>query len=400
MRAYKYIAHNMDGKRFAGKQSSADEEAFREEMSEKALFLVECQEVEKTVKKSERLLGKEVPEFSRNMGTLLTAGIPLAQTLEALRGENKNAKLRKIYDKLFQYVNEGILFSEAMRIETEVFPPLLVNMVAAAEETGKLGASMMQASEYYEKQYQLQSKVRSSLAYPVFLLALSVVIMMGIFTFIIPYFTDIVGGSAITGLTAVFMKISSALRENILFISLGFVFLAALVISLVQKPQIRLKIDQGILSVPKIGDLFEVIYTARFSQTMAYLYMSDVSIVDALRNTKHAIGNTYVVSQFDHMINQVTSGLMLSEAILEVKGLQNSIKWPIKIGEESGDLANMLLSTSESLTSESERAADKLTSFLGPVMIIILGIFIGMIMISVFMPILNMYQGIGGEYNL
>lgn len=400
MRAYKYIAYNMDGKRFAGKQSSADEEAFREEMSEKALFLVECQEVEKTVKKSERLLGKEVPEFSRNMGTLLTAGIPLAQTLEALRGENKNAKLRKIYDKLFQYVNEGILFSEAMRIETEVFPPLLVNMVAAAEETGKLGASMMQASEYYEKQYQLQSKVRSSLAYPVFLLALSVVIMMGIFTFIIPYFTDIVGGSAITGLTAVFMKISSALRENILFISLGFVFLAALVISLVQKPQIRLKIDQGILSVPKIGDLFEVIYTARFSQTMAYLYMSDVSIVDALRNTKHAIGNTYVVSQFDHMINQVTSGLMLSEAILEVKGLQNSIKWPIKIGEESGDLANMLLSTSESLTSESERAADKLTSFLGPVMIIILGIFIGMIMISVFMPILNMYQGIGGEYNL
>jgi type IV pilus assembly protein PilC len=400
MRLYKYTAYNMDGKRFAGKQSATDEEAFREEMKEKALFLVECREIEKIVKKSERLLGKEVPEFSRNMGTLLTAGIPLAQTLEALRGENKNAKLRRMYDKLFQYVNEGVLFSEAMRIQTEVFPPLLVNMVAAAEETGKLGASMMQASEYYEKQYQLQSKVRSSLAYPVFLLALSVVIMMGIFTFIIPYFTDIVGGSAITGLTAVFMKISSVLRENILFISLGFVFLVALVISLVQKPPIRLKIDQGILSVPKIGDLFEVIYTARFSQTMAYLYMSDVSIVDALRNTKHAIGNTYVVSQFDHMINQVTSGLMLSEAILEVKGLQNSIKWPIKIGEESGDLANMLLSTSESLTAESERAADKLTSFLGPVMIIILGIFIGMIMISVFMPILNMYQGIGGEYNI
>jgi type IV pilus assembly protein PilC len=400
MRLYKYTAYNMDGKRFAGKQSATDEEAFREEMKEKALFLVECREIEKVVKKSERLLGKEVPEFSRNMGTLLTAGIPLAQTLEALRGENKNAKLRRMYDKLFQYVNEGVLFSEAMRIQTEVFPPLLVNMVAAAEETGKLGASMMQASEYYEKQYQLQSKVRSSLAYPVFLLALSVVIMMGIFTFIIPYFTDIVGGSAITGLTAVFMKISSVLRENILFISLSFVFLAALVISLVQKPQVRLKIDQGILSVPKIGDLFEVIYTARFSQTMAYLYMSDVSIVDALRNTKHAIGNTYVVSQFDHMINQVTSGLMLSEAILEVKGLQNSIKWPIKIGEESGDLANMLLSTSESLTAESERAADKLTSFLGPVMIIILGIFIGMIMISVFMPILNMYQGIGGEYNI
>ena len=400
MRLYKYTAYNMDGKRFAGKQSATDEEAFREEMKEKALFLVECREIEKIVKKSERLLGKEVPEFSRNMGTLLTAGIPLAQTLEALRGENKNAKLRRMYDKLFQYVNEGVLFSEAMRIQTEVFPPLLVNMVAAAEETGKLGASMMQASEYYEKQYQLQSKVRSSLAYPVFLLALSVVIMMGIFTFIIPYFTDIVGGSSITGLTAVFMKISSVLRENILFISLSFVFLAALVISLVQKPQVRLKIDQGILSVPKIGDLFEVIYTARFSQTMAYLYMSDVSIVDALRNTKHAIGNTYVVSQFDHMINQVTSGLMLSEAILEVKGLQNSIKWPIKIGEESGDLANMLLSTSESLTAESERAADKLTSFLGPVMIIILGIFIGMIMISVFMPILNMYQGIGGEYNI
>ena len=400
MRLYKYTAYNMDGKRFAGKQSATDEEAFREEMKEKALFLVECREIEKIVKKSERLLGKEVPEFSRNMGTLLTAGIPLAQTLEALRGENKNAKLRRMYDKLFQYVNEGVLFSEAMRIQTNVFPPLLVNMVAAAEETGKLGASMMQASEYYEKQYQLQSKVRSSLAYPVFLLALSVVIMMGIFTFIIPYFTDIVGGSSITGLTAVFMKISSVLRENILFISLGFVFLVALVISLVQKPPIRLKIDQAILSIPKIGDLFEVIYTARFSQTMAYLYMSDVSIVDALRNTKHAIGNTYVVSQFDHMINQVTSGLMLSEAILEVKGIQNSLKWPIKIGEESGDLANMLLSTSESLTSESERAADKLTSFLGPVMIIILGIFIGMIMISVFMPILNMYQGIGGDYNL
>lgn len=400
MKEYKYTAYNMDGKKFVGKQSASDEETFREEMKEKDLYLVECKEKIATVKRSERLLGKEVPEFARNMGTLLTAGIPLAQTLEALRGENRNPKLRRIYDKIYQHVTEGVLFSDSMKKEKDVFPPLLVNMIAAAEETGKLGDSMMQASEYYEKQYQLQSKVRSSLAYPVFLLALSLIIMVGIFTFIIPYFADIVGGSSITGLTAVFMAISNVLRDNIIFISLATIFIVALIISLVQKPQIRLKIDKAILSIPKMGELFEVIYTARFSQTMAYLYMSDVSIVDALRNTKYAIGNTYVVSQFDNLINEITAGRMLSEAILDINGLQKSIKWPIKIGEESGDLANMLLSTSESLTQESERAAEKLTSFLGPVMIIILAVLIGMIMISVLMPILNMYQGIGGEYNL
>lgn len=400
MGIYKYTAYNIEGKRFAGKQSALDEDSLREAMKEQDLYLVEFREVVETVKRSERLLGKEVPEFARNMGTLLRAGIPLAETLEALRGENKNAKLRRIYDKMYKYVNEGVLFSEAMIIQEDVFPPLLVNMVAAAEETGKLGDSMMQASEYYEKQYQLQSKVRSSLAYPIFLLFLSIAIMMGIFTFIIPYFTDIVADSTTTGLTAVFMKISIVLRENIVFISLGLVFGVALIISLVQRPAVRLKIDQAILSIPKIGDLFEVIYTARFSQTMAYLYLSDVSIVEALRNTKYAIGNSYVVSQFDKLINDVTSGRMLSEAIVDVKGLQKSVKWPIKIGEESGDLANMLLSTADSLSHESERAADKLTSFLGPVMIIILGILIGMIMISVFMPILNMYQGIGAEYNM
>lgn len=400
MRVYKYTAYNIDGKKFVGKESSLDEESLRETMREKGLFLVELTEVVANLRKAERLQGKEVPEFARNMGTLLIAGVPLAQTLEALRGENKNAKLRKIYDKVYQYVYEGVLFSDAMKMQTGVFPPLLINMVAAAEETGKLGDAMMQASEYYEKQYQLQSKVRSALAYPVFLLLLSVAIMMGVFTFIIPFFTDIVGESSITGLTAVFMKISTVLREHIVFISIGMVLVVTLIITLLQKPEVRLKIDQAILSIPKIGDLFETIYTARFAQTMAYLYMGDVSIVSALRNTKHAIGNTYVVSQFDNLINEVTSGRMLSEAILDVKGIQSSIKWPIKIGEESGDLANMLLSTSESLAHESERAADKLTSFLGPIMIIVLAVLIGMIMISVFMPILNMYQGIGGEYNL
>lgn len=218
MKVYKYIAYNMDGKKFAGKQSASDEKTFREVMKEKDLYVVECREILAAVKKSERLLGKEVPEFARNMGTLLTAGIPLAQTLESLRGENRNAKLRRIYDKMFRYVNEGVLFSDAMRIQKDVFPPLLINMVAAAEETGKLGESMMQASEYYEKQYQLQSKVRSSLAYPIFLLFLSTIIMVGIFTFIIPYFADIVGASSITGLTAFFMIISDLLRENIIFI--------------------------------------------------------------------------------------------------------------------------------------------------------------------------------------
>ena len=155
MKVYKYIAYNMDGKKFAGKQSASDEESFREAMKEKDLYLVECNERIATVKRSERLLGKEVPEFARNMGTLLTAGIPLAQALEALRGENRNPKLRRLYDKIFQYVTEGILFSDAMKKEKDVFPPLLINMIAAAEETGKLGDSMMQASEYYEKQYQI-----------------------------------------------------------------------------------------------------------------------------------------------------------------------------------------------------------------------------------------------------
>jgi type IV pilus assembly protein PilC len=390
----------MSGKRHSGKGMANEESLFRDSMKEQGLFLVELNEITHPAKRSERLSTKEIPDFARGIGTLITAGVPLAQTMEALQGENKNAKLRAIYDKTGQYVKEGILFSDALRLQKDVFPPLLINMISSAEETGRLGASLMQAAEYYEKQYRLQSKVRGAMAYPIFLLFLSLAIMMGVFTFIIPYFTEIVGASAITGLTAVFMKISTVLRENFIYITLGIIAFASIFTVLIQRPDVRRAIDKVILSIPRIGPLFETIYTARFAQTMAYLYLSGVSVVNGLKNTKYAIGNAYVVDQFDTLIREVTGGKMLSDAIVKVEGIQKSIKWPIKIGEESGELGQMLLSTSEALTYESERAAEKLTSFLGPVMIIILATMVGMIMISVLMPILNMYQGIGGGYGM
>jgi type IV pilus assembly protein PilC len=400
MKTFRYTAYDMSGKRHVGRGTANEESLFRDSMKEQGLFLVELDEVVHPAKRSERLTTKELPEFARGIGTLITAGVPLAQTMEALQGENKNAKLRAIYDKTGQYVKEGILFSDALRLQKDVFPPLFMNMISSAEETGRLGESLMQSAEYYEKQYRLQSKVRGAMAYPVFLLFLSLAIMMGVFTFIIPYFTDIVGASAVTGLTAVFMKISTVLRENFLYITLGIIAFAAIFTVLIQRPDVRRAIDKGLLSIPRVGALFETIYTARFAQTMAYLYLSGVSVVNGLKNTKYAIGNAYVVDQFDTLIREVTGGKMLSEAIVRVDGIQNSIKWPIRIGEESGELGQMLLSTSDALTYESERAAEKLTSFLGPVMIIILATMVGMIMISVLMPILNMYQGIGSGYGM
>lgn len=398
MRTYTYKAYDVDGKHHKGKEDAPSEEVMRNTLKSRELFVVELTEYVKPAKRSEKLTMKEVPEFARSIGTLLTAGVPMAETMYALEGENKNAKLKEIFQKTGSYVREGVLFSDALKHQKEVFPPLLINMLSASEDTGNMGSALMRAAEYYEKQYRLQSKVRSAMAYPIFLLTVSLTIMMGIFTFVIPYFAKVIGEESLTGLTLVFMAISKGLRENFLYILIGVLIFLALISYLMKKPEVRQWMDRMLLRVPKIGPLFETIYTARFAQTMAYLYLSGVSVVDALHNSIHAIGNTYIASQFDGLIREVRSGRMLSDAILKIDGIQSSLKWPIKIGEESGELGNMLLSTSDALSYESERASEKLTSFLGPVMIVIIAVMIGMIMISVILPIFNMYTNIGAGY--
>ncbi|MCR5420193.1 MAG: type II secretion system F family protein [Lachnospiraceae bacterium] len=398
MAAYKYVAKDEKGKTVTGKMQAIDERDLHNKLRNDNKFLISSKEEIKEAN-TKRLKSDALSEFCRNLGELIGAGVSMVRSLRIMsEDEAYKPKVRALYSNILKMVLTGTALSDAMEAQGGAFPPLLINMIRSAEETGDIDGIAMQMAVYYDKDHRMNQKVKSSMTYPKLLTVLIVIVVAIIMGYVIPQFESLFATMPSLPIsTRLLLGISNYVKSKWYVLVLIAIIVYIVFKVLFSFPKIRIWRDKMELKLPKIGYLRKVIYTARFARTLSSLYSAGISISNCMVIAKNTIGNAYIEMQFDQVIADIRAGEKLSDSIGKVDGFTRKIVSTIMVGEETGALDSMLSSVASQMEYDSEMALNRMVSYLEPVMIVIMATVVGFIMISVIQPIYGSYNAIANQ---
>lgn len=395
MAIFKYTAKDINSNKVSDKIEAVSRSEVVALLRSKNLYILECKEIVEE-KKVVKIKKNELSEFCRQLGTMVGSGISLITAMSIMTKMSGKASLKALYKDVYIKLQRGLSFSDALASETGSFPSLMINMLRASESTGKLDQTLTKLGIQFDKEFKLNNKVNSAMAYPIFLIIATVLVVLAVFTIILPNFFDVFGDIPLPFITQVMFSISKILINSWYWVLIGFLVLLFWILLILRLDSVQYKIDRLKVHLWKVDYLTKIIYTARFARSLSSLYSSGVSTLNALILARDTINNKYIERQFDEVIRLVRDGASLSQAISKVDGFDIKLASVIYIGEESGQLEQMLTNIADSFDYEAELAIDKLVTLLQPIMIIILGFIIGTVIISVMLPLYSLYGNIGG----
>ena len=389
---YKYKAQDSEGKIVSGELSANDEFELHDKLKQDNKLLIESKAIVEK-KNNKRIKADSISDFARNIGELTAAGVSLVKALKIIsEDESIKPKEQEIYAAILKLVRSGVSLSDAMLEQGDAFPPLFINMV-------NLDKIALQMASHYDKEYRLGQKVKSSMNYPKILGVLIVIVVAIIMGYVIPQFDGLFSQmESLPATTTILLGISNFVKNKwyVIIIAAAVLYIAFKIIFSI--PAVKYHKDKLEIHLPVFGKLRKVIYTARFARTLSSLYSAGISIINCLMISKNTIGNLYIEKQFDQVIADVKSGANLSEAIDKVDGFTKKLSSSIMVGEETGALDSMLVSTANQMEYDSEVALNKLVSYLEPTMIVVMAVIVGFIIISVIQPIYGSYAQISQSY--
>lgn len=340
----------------------------------------------------ERVKTKDVVILSRQIATLFEAQVSAlkAFTMLAVNTENKllGRKLIQIGDDL----QAGVSISGALARHPDVFSDFYVNMVKVGEETGKLNQTFLYLADYLDRQYALTSKTKNALIYPAFVIVTFFVVMTLMFTFVIPKLAAIIQDSS--GEIPFFTKVVIAVSN--LFVHYGFFVLIFLVLlgiwiwRLSTTIRGKVYLDKLKLSTPAVGDLYKKLYFSRITDNLSTMLSSGVPIVRAIDITANVVGSLAYKDLLGDVADGVKSGLALSVAFGKHREIPGILVQMVQVGEETGSLGAILKTLADFYKREVDDAIDTLVGLIEPIMIVVLGLGVGILLVSVLMPIYNM----------
>ena len=341
----------------------------------------------------ERVSTKDVVILSRQISTLFEAQVSAlkAFTMLATNTENKllGRKLAQITDDL----QAGISISGALAKHPDVFSDFYINMVKVGEETGKLNQTFLHLAEYLDRQYAITSKTRNALIYPVFVVITFFIVMILMFVIVIPKLSAIIldSGQEAPIYTKLVIAVSNLFVNYGFFVLIFFVLLGVWVwrLSITEKGKIYL--DSMRLSVPLIGNLYKKLYLSRITDNINTMLTSGVPIVRSIEITAEVVGNHVYKRILKEVADGVRSGLALSDAFNRYgEQIPKILVQMVQVGEETGSLGTILKTLSNFYVREVDDAVDTLVGLIEPIMIVVLGLGVGILLVSVLMPIYNM----------
>ncbi|MBA2623176.1 MAG: type II secretion system F family protein [Chthoniobacterales bacterium] len=344
---------------------------------------------------------KTLMVFTRQLATLIDSGLPLLRALTVLEKQEQDKVLKPTIARLSEAVQSGGTFSEGLAQHPKVFNNLYVNMVRAGELGGVLELVLTRLAEFQEKAQKIKNKVMAAMIYPIIVMFLAVAIMAFLLVFIVPkfeqIFKDMLGDKPLPTITLFVIGASNLVKDHWLII-IGVII--ALVIGIKMLGRTvggRKAIDQIKLRAPLVGDLNRKTSISRFTRTLGTLVTSGVPILQALNITRDTAGNSILA----HAISQVHDSVKEGESIMQP--LEASGAFPpmvismIDVGEETGQLPQMLLKIAEIYDDEVDNSVAGLTSMLEPIMIVFLALVVGTIVIALFMPLISIISGLQAQ---
>jgi len=340
----------------------------------------------------EKVKPKEVSLFTRQFATMIDAGLPIVQCLNILTEQSESKLLRRTIRTIQRDVEGGSTLADALAKHPKIFDDLYVNMVQAGEAGGVLNTILNRVALFIEKAAKLKRKVKGALIYPTTIIAVAVIVVAILLIFVIPVFSELYGsmGKALPAPTQITINISNWFVANWYFMFGGLIGIVIAIRAYYQTEQGRMNIDRIMLRLPVVGDLLRKVAVARFSQNMAILLSSGVPILDGLAITAKTAGNKVVERAIMDSRVSISQGKTVAEPLRESKIFPPMVCQMVAVGENTGGLDGMLRKVAELYEEEVDDAVANLTALMEPMIMVVLGVILGGLVISMYLPIFQM----------
>jgi type IV pilus assembly protein PilC len=430
MPKYNYVAMDSHGKETKGTLEVASQNEAIGRVKEMGLFPTKIVEVDKSKEKdkagdkkakpakgakgkgkkrgsiniqipglSGKVKAKVLTTFTRQLATLVDAGLPLLRGLRVLERQERNATLKNIIGELALSIEGGSTFSEGLAQHPKVFNRLFVNMVKAGELGGVLEVVLNRLSEFMEKAQKIKGKVIAAMFYPVAVLVVATAILIILMVKVVPSFKSVfegmLEGSQLPAFTRLVLGISEMVKDHIVY-TMGIVLVFVIIFNLFVRTKFgRLVWDKFKLKMPVIGPVISKVAISRFTRTLGTLVSSGVPILQALTIVKETAGNVVVSNAVGSVHESVKEGETIT-APLEASGIfPPMVISMVDVGEQTGALPEMLLKIADNYDDEVDNSVAAMTSLLEPIMIVFLAVIVGSIVIAMFLPLIDLMNRVG-----
>lgn len=398
MPEYAYKVQDLSGKITRGIMNADSKKEVIDSLRNRGMYPIDINEKNALTKdidfsKFEKVTLKDISVFCRQFATIIEAGIPVVNSLDILRQQTENKKLKAIVASSFEEVQKGRALSSVLR-EHKEFPLLFINMVEAGEASGQLENMLGRMADYYEKEFKLRNKIKSALTYPIAISVVAIAVVIFLVTSIIPIFTGMIvsGGGKIPLPTRMLLGISHGISHYWYIILLCIALIVYCISKYIHTADGRYRYHKFLLHAPIIGKIQNKIITSRFSRTLSILLTSGIPVIQAMDIVEKTVTNAVVERGIEKCKEEIKRGAGLSKPIANMGIFPPMLTQMASIGEESGEVDEMLKKVADFYDEEVDTAVGNMTSVIEPVIIVFLAVVVGFILIAMVMPMFDMYQ--------
>ena len=337
---------------------------------------------------------EDIGVLTRELATLLRAGLPLDRAFEILINLAANARVAELLGKVRNEVRGGSSLSKALEAQRGLFSRFYVNMIRAGEAGGSLPTVLTRLAEYMERAKALRDNIMASITYPVFLAVVSVIAVVVLLGAVVPRFKPIFAGTgkAIPAMTQAVLFAGDVMRNYWWFMLMAAAMIVWLLVRRLNDPEARYAFDRRMVTAPVVGDLFSKVEMARFSRTLGTLLSNGVTLVAALNIVRETMANSWLAEAVGNVARELKEGRGLGRPMMETGRFPMLAVHMIQVGEETGRLDEMLMQVAETYDREVEVAIRKALALLQPVMIVLMALVIGFIIIAILSAMLSVYD--------
>ncbi len=401
MATFVFKAMDLAGVPAQGEVEAVSKQAVADQLKERGLVVLEVAQKyrskELNIELFRRVKASELAVATRQLSTMISSGMTILRALTVLEQQSNNSLLKETLQGVRADVEAGLMLSDALERHPKIFTQLFVSMVRAGESGGVLEESLMRTADQLEKDASLRRQVRAAMIYPAMTISFAIIVLLALVSFLIPVFVGVFKqfGGHLPALTQFMVGFSNLVNNQgyILFIAVGII--AFSFFRFKKSKWGRPKWDAFRLRVPmKIGDVVQKVAIARWSRTFASLVSAGVPIMQAIEITGKTAGNAVIESSMADVIASVKNGGTISEPLAHAKVFPPMVAQMVGVGEETGALDSMLAKVADFYEDEVDAAIKALTSILEPAMIIVVGSIVGVIVISMYLPLFDVYNQI------
>jgi len=400
MGKFKYRVMSSDGEKIEGSYEANSKDEVMDFISGNGYYPLMIEEISQSknieIKFNSKVKLKDLSIFCRQFYTMLNAGVPILTCLGILSVQIGNQKLREATKEINEEVEKGGVLSDAMKKHRDVFPDLLVSLVASGEASGNLDSIMLRMATHYEKENKITNKVKSAMIYPMVLGMVSIGAVVFILVFVMPTFTEIFAqsGTALPWSTRFLLGLSDVIKNYWLYIII-IIGLGGFGLKIFLKSEQGMYISSDLkLKIPVIKKLNQMIIVSRFTRTLSTLIASGLPLIEALEIVSEVSGNKVAEKALLKIRDKVMRGESLYSSMVESEIFPAMLYSMVKIGEETGSLDDILNKTADFYDEELDSIIQTSVALLEPMLIVIMGLIIGFMVGSIMMPMFDSYNQI------